>query len=80
MVSERCKLTVKAALKKQELHFVVVDLGEVDVMEDLTPAQLKQLDADIRESGLELMDNKKAILIEKIKEIKCHAEFRKVLR
>ena len=67
MVSERCKLAVKAALKKQELHFVVVDLGEVDVMEDLTPAQLKQLDADIRKSGLELMDDKKAVLIEKIK-------------
>jgi AraC-like DNA-binding protein len=67
MVSERCKTAVKAALKRQGLHFIVIDLGEVDVMEDITAEQRKKLNADLQRAGLELMDDKKAVLIEKIK-------------
>ena len=67
MVSERCKLAVKTALTKLELHFIVVDLGEVDVMEDLTAKQRELLNIDLLASGLELMDDKKAVMIEKIK-------------
>jgi AraC-like DNA-binding protein len=69
MVSNRCKLAVKEELKKLGLHFIVVDLGEVEVMEDLTPAQLDQLQRGLIASGLELMDDKKAVLIEKIKNV-----------
>jgi hypothetical protein len=39
MVSNRCKMTVKEELKKLGLHFVIVDLGEVDVMEDISMEQ-----------------------------------------
>jgi AraC-like DNA-binding protein len=67
MVSTRCKLAVKLALKNQGLHFIVVDLGEVEVMEDLNNAQREILRAELLESGLELMDDKRAVLIEKIK-------------
>jgi AraC-like DNA-binding protein len=69
MVSNRCKLAVKEELKKLGLHFIVVDLGEVEVMEDLTPAQQEQLQRGLIASGLELMDDKKAVLIEKIKNV-----------
>jgi AraC-like DNA-binding protein len=69
MVSNRCKLAVKEELKKLGLHFIVVDLGEVEVMEDLTPAQQDQLQRGLIASGLELMDDKKAVLIEKIKNV-----------
>lgn len=69
MVSNRCKLAVKEELKKLGLHFIVVDLGEVDIMEDITPAQLKQLQIGLVSSGLELMDDKKAVLIERIKTV-----------
>ena len=69
MVSARCKIAVKEALKKQGLHFVVVDLGEVDIMETISNEQRELLKADLLVSGLELMDDKKAILIEKIKNI-----------
>ena len=51
------------------LHFIVVDLGEIDIMEDLTSRQREQLKSALAESGLELMDDKKAILIEKIKNV-----------
>ncbi|MFT5382751.1 MAG: AraC-like DNA-binding protein [Saprospiraceae bacterium] len=69
MVSNRCKTVVKAALKKLGLHFIVVDLGEVEIMEDLSSEQREQLKLDLLEIGLELMDDKRAILIERIKGI-----------
>ena len=67
MVSNRCKITVKAELRKLGLHFVVVDLGEVEIMEDISMAQREQLKKALSESGIELMDDKKAVLIGKIK-------------
>lgn len=67
MVSNRCKMVVKEELKKLGLHFIVVDLGEVDVMENLTLSQREQLKEALHDSGLELMDDKRAVLIEKIK-------------
>ncbi|OFZ08191.1 MAG: AraC family transcriptional regulator [Bacteroidetes bacterium RIFCSPHIGHO2_02_FULL_44_7] len=66
MVSKRCKMAVKEELQKLGLHFVVVDLGEVEVMEDLTSEQRIQLNLGLRRSGLELMDDKRSVLIEKI--------------
>jgi AraC-like DNA-binding protein len=67
MVSERCKMAVKEELKKLGLHFIVVDLGEVEIMENITAEQREQVKSALRNSGLELMDDKKAVLIEKIK-------------
>jgi AraC-like DNA-binding protein len=69
MVSNRCKLAVKDELRKLGLHFIVVDLGEVEIMEDLTPEQKQQLQIGLISSGLELMDDKRAVLIEKIKNV-----------
>jgi AraC-like DNA-binding protein len=66
MISNRCKLAVKEELKKLGLHFVVVDLGEVEIMEDMTPEQYQQLQLGLISAGLELMDDKRAVLIEKI--------------
>jgi AraC-like DNA-binding protein len=67
MVSARCKMAVKEALKNLGLHFIVVDLGEVEVMEELTATQRVALKESLLDSGLELMDDKRAVLIEKIK-------------
>ena len=69
MVSNRCKMAVKEELKKLGLHFIVVDLGEVDVMENITFDQRQQLKAGLLNSGFELMDDKKSMLIEKIKNV-----------
>lgn len=67
MVSIRCKLMVKDALKQLGLHYVFVNLGEIDILEELTTEQREELRAALHKSGLELMDDKKAILIERIK-------------
>lgn len=69
MVSNRCKMVVKEELKYLGLHFIVVDLGEVEIMETITMAQREVLKANLLHSGLELMDDKKAMLIEKIKNV-----------
>jgi AraC-like DNA-binding protein len=69
MVSNRCKMAVKDALRKLKLHFVVVDLGEVDIMENINEEQRAQLKVELFNSGLELMDDKRAMLIEKIKNV-----------
>ena len=67
MVSTRCKMAVKEELKKLGLHFIVVDLGEVEIMENISGEQREQLKISLHNSGLELMDDKRAVLIEKIK-------------
>ena len=69
MVSNRCKLAVRDELKKLGLHFIVVDLGEVEIMENITFEKREMLKKGLLESGLELMDDKKSILIERIKNI-----------
>ena len=69
MVSIRCKLLVKAELKNLGLHFIVVELGEVEIMDNISPRQREQLKSSLAQSGLELMDDQKANLIEKIKKV-----------
>ena len=69
MVSNRCKMVVKEILKELNLHFILGDLGEVEIMENISLEQREYLKKELIESGLELMDDKKSILIEKIKNI-----------
>jgi AraC-like DNA-binding protein len=59
-------MAVKAELNKLGLHFIVIDLGEIEIMEELSPEQIMQLKAALSGIGFELMDNKRAILIERI--------------
>ncbi|MBN2634409.1 MAG: helix-turn-helix transcriptional regulator [Bacteroidales bacterium] len=67
MVCVRCKMVVKSELEKLGLHYINVDLGEAEIMEDVSPEQLKQLGTALKKTGLLLMDDKKSILVEKIK-------------
>ena len=69
MVSNRCKIAVRDELKKLGLHFIVVDLGVVEIMENISMDKRMLLRQGLHISGLELMDDKKSILIEKIKTI-----------
>jgi hypothetical protein len=69
MVSNRCKLAVKEELRKLGLHFMPIELGEIEIMENITSHQREQLKIGLLQSGLELMDDKRAMLIEKIKNV-----------
>jgi AraC-like DNA-binding protein len=62
-------MLVKEELKKMGLHFILVDLGVVELMEDLNPEQRDQLKSALLRSGLELMEDRKAVLIERIRNI-----------
>ena len=62
-------MVVKSELEKLGLHYRRVDLGEVDIPGNVTPEQLAALSAALKSSGLELMEDKKAILIERIKAV-----------
>ena len=69
MVSLRCKMVVKAVLEQMNIMYRTLELGEVDVLQDITPEQHEELKKNLSVSGLELMDDKKAILIERIKNL-----------
>jgi AraC-like DNA-binding protein len=62
-------MVVKSELEKLGLHYIFVELGRADIIEEISAAQIKKLDLGLRKSGLELMDDKKSMLIEKIKTI-----------
>jgi AraC-like DNA-binding protein len=62
-------MIVKEELHKLGLKYVVIDLGVVEVMEDITQNQRELLKANLLQSGLELLDDKRSILIEKIKNV-----------
>jgi AraC-like DNA-binding protein len=67
MVSIRCQMVVKAELDKLGLSYTQVKIGEADLTGKIQPEQLEQLNAGLKKAGLVLMDNKKSILVEKIK-------------
>lgn len=62
-------MMVKEELKKLGLHFVIVDLGMVEILEDITTEQREKFGKNLLKSGLELLGDNKAILIEKIKSV-----------
>jgi YesN/AraC family two-component response regulator len=69
MVCIRCKMVVKEELTKLGFHYTSVELGEAEVLENLSAEQHDQIKTALLKSGLELMDDKKSILIQKIKNV-----------
>ena len=69
MVSLRCKMIVKAELENLGLHNTTLELGEVEISEELDAAQRQTLNTALLKYGLELMEDKKSILIERIKNV-----------
>jgi YesN/AraC family two-component response regulator len=62
-------MVVKAELENLGIRYIDVKIGEADIIETLTAEQLSQFDIALRKAGLLLMDNKRSILVEKIKAI-----------
>lgn len=69
MVSLRCKMLVKDELRKLGLNFASVDLGVVELRDDITVQQREEFKKNLNKAGLELLDDKKNILVEKIKNV-----------
>jgi len=62
-------MIVKDELSKLGLHYTRVDLGEAEIMENITTEQRDKMKVAMQKWGLELMDDKKSMLIEKIKSV-----------
>jgi len=69
MVCLRCKMVVKEELAKLEYQVISVELGEAEVIEDVSVEQHELIRIALLRSGLELLDDKKSILIQKIKNV-----------
>ena len=69
MVCIRCKMVVKTELAKLGINHAAVELGEVEIFDDMTTEQRDLLKVALLKSGLELMDDKKSVLIQRIKNV-----------
>ncbi len=69
MVCIRCKMVVKQELNNLGLTYIIVELGEVEILETMQEEQRQLLKTALLKSGLELMDDKRSMLIEKIKNV-----------
>ncbi len=67
MVSQRCKILVSQELRKLDLDFTALDLGMVQINGDITQEKRTLFGQNLLKSGLELLDDTKNILIERIK-------------
>lgn len=67
MACESCKVVVREALQELDISTVKVDLGEIETKEDVTDEEKQKLNNKIKKVGLELLEKKRGILIEKIR-------------
>ncbi len=69
MVCHRCKKVVKTEFEKLGLYKTRINVGEVKIVEEISPYQLDQLYEALKNSGFELMDDQKGKFIGRIKRI-----------
>ncbi len=69
MVSLRCKMVVRAAAEELKIPFKSLELGFIDVEEKISPSTFEKFRNKLLSAGLEVLDDKKSILIEKIKNV-----------
>jgi len=62
-------MVVKAELTNLDLAYTSVELGEVEITENVSLMQLALFKVALLKAGLELMDDKKSLLIQKIKNV-----------
>ena len=69
MACESCKVVVKDALEELDISPVKVELGEIETKENLTDDDKLKLNKKLRKVGLELLEKKQGVLIEKIRKV-----------
>lgn len=69
MACESCKIVVKEALKELDIAPVKVELGEIETKEDISSEEKRELNNKIKKAGLELLEKKQGVLIEKIRKV-----------
>ena len=69
MVSTRCKIVVLEIFKKLHIQVSISELGEVDVTGNLSREQRVQLKKELIRTGFDLIEGKKELLVDKIRNI-----------
>jgi YesN/AraC family two-component response regulator len=69
MICLRCKIVVRDILSQMKINLVTLELGEMEIAESISGSQRDQIDMSLKKSGLELIDDKKGILTQKIKSV-----------
>ena len=69
MACESCKIVVQEALNEIGITPVKVDLGEIVTKEDISDDKKKKLNSIINKAGLELLEKKQGVIIEKIRKV-----------
>ena len=69
MACESCKVVVKEALEELDISPVKVELGEIETKENVTDDDKLKLNKKLKKVGLELLEKKQGVLIEKIRKV-----------
>ncbi|MEJ8819089.1 helix-turn-helix domain-containing protein [Lacibacter sp. H407] len=69
MACESCKVVVTQALEELEIETYKVELGEIQTKHDVSDEDKERLSKKIKIAGLELLDKKNGVLIEKIRTV-----------
>ena len=72
MESDRCRAIVMEELNKLGLDYNSVELGEVELKDNISSFKIQLIDSALKKSGLELLSNNKNLLVDKIKEAVNH--------
>jgi AraC-like DNA-binding protein len=67
MVTLRCIIVVRDALEKLGIQYSEVTLGEVSLKENISDSQLNQIKSTLLSVDLEVLEDKKTILVQQIK-------------
>lgn len=69
MVCIRCEIVVRSELENMGIKYLYVKIGEAEIIGEFSYKQREQLNKALKRSGLELLDDKKSMLVEKVKNV-----------
>ena len=69
MVCQRCVMTVENILKKEQIPYSKVSLGEVELLRELNETEAKNVEADLKQVGFELITGRTNKIVEDIKQL-----------
>ena len=69
MVCQRCKIIVNNILTHLGLEADYITIGQISLKQNPLQYQLKQLDAALKETGLEIIFDKRSLIVQRIKSI-----------
>ena len=64
-----CQLLLEEQLAKQEIEYKILGFGEVQITKTLNSEQLGKLHSSLQNYGIEILENQKSILLQKIKDV-----------